>query len=64
LLEALKTEPYLGKVKTERPPEQLPIMLDDEAGWIMHRDLPVSFSQEHRRYTFRSAEVTYVSFPD
>lgn len=64
LLEALKTEPYLGKVKKERPPEQLSIMLDNEAGSIIRRDLPVSFSQENRRYTFRSAEVTYVSFPD
>jgi CRISPR system Cascade subunit CasD len=64
LFEALKKEPYLGKAKAEQLPERLPIMLDDEAGSIMRCDLPISFSQENRRYTFRSAEVTYVSYPD
>ena len=64
LLEALKTEPYLGKVKNNQSLELLPIMFDDEVGSVIRRDLPVSFSQENRRYTFRSTEVTYVPFPD
>lgn len=58
LTDALSDEPWQASLhyRKNHKNEYLTMVLDSESGMIRRRDRPVSFSQEHRKYAFRSID--------
>ncbi|MCL1912946.1 MAG: type I-E CRISPR-associated protein Cas5/CasD [Eubacteriaceae bacterium] len=53
LKEALLSEPFEASKRNDEPVNITLYMDTDEVGVYRQRDLPVSFSQAHRKYTYR-----------
>jgi len=61
LLDALTTYPWLGASHRE-PPEQLRLILADDAGAEVRRDQPLSFAE--RRFALRRVATSFVPVPE
>ena len=61
LVDALTSYPWLGAPYRE-PPEQLRLILEDDAGAEVRPDQPVSFAE--RRFVLRRVATTFVPVPE
>ncbi|MCL2865058.1 MAG: type I-E CRISPR-associated protein Cas5/CasD [Lachnospiraceae bacterium] len=53
LKEALQNEPFESDAKRDELSKMVLYLDTDEVGTYRQRDVPISFSQEHRRFTYR-----------
>ncbi len=63
LEEALRSYPWLGSAWQKNPPERLRLMIEEQDGYEIRRDHPVSFDPLRRRYLLRRLRVTFVPRP-
>ncbi len=63
LEEALERYPWLGSAWQKKPPERLRLMIEEQDGYEIRRDHPVSFDPLRRRYLLRRLRVTFVPRP-